>query len=70
MAKSFLSCPHTRSDGYSGTCDACGYNIHTTREQYLADLRNRAVMLSPTGVDESDPMVIEIRKAERRLGLR
>lgn len=66
---SYLDCPHRNVQEYTEYCLDCGYNIYTTREQYLADLRRKNAQKSPSGVDETDPLVMEIRAAESGAGV-
>ena len=40
--KSFLNCPHARVQQFTECCLDCGYNIYTTMEEYLADLKREA----------------------------
>lgn len=56
---SFLDCEHRNTQSYTEYCLDCGYNTHTTKEQYLKDLRQK--------VEDSDPVVAEIRKLEKIL---
>lgn len=55
--KSFLDCPHNRVQEFTEVCLDCGYNIYTTKEEYLAELEGRLV-------DD------KIRDAEKKLGIR
>ena len=61
--KSFLDCPHNNVQQFTECCLDCGYNIYTTKKEYLADLKRNA---SLKGVDNT---TIEIRELEKRLGI-
>jgi hypothetical protein len=41
MKKSYLDCPHNRVQQFTEFCLDCGYNIYTTDEEYLADLKKK-----------------------------
>lgn len=56
MSISFLDCPHNNVQEFSDWCLDCGYNIYTTEEQYLADLKEKN-------------RKNEIRKLEKQLGI-
>ena len=58
--KSFIDCQHVNVDGDTCECSDCGYNVWTTRTEYLNDLRRRAV---------SWPDLSEVRKLEKQLGI-
>ena len=58
--KSFLDCNHSRADGDTCECPDCGYNVWTTNEEYLKDLRRKA---------QTWPGLNEIRKLEKQLGI-
>jgi hypothetical protein len=61
MARSFLDCPHKRVQDYTECCLDCGYNIYTTKEEYLKDLHEQ---LEAKG---KDPLTRKIRAAEATL---
>jgi len=58
--KSFLDCPHDNVQQFTECCLDCGYNIYTTREEYLNDLKKQAIK---KGVDP------EVRDLEKKLGI-
>ena len=60
MRLSFLDCPHVNVDGDTCECSDCGYNVWTTNEEYLKDLRRKA---------KTWPSLSEIRKLEKQLGI-
>ena len=39
--RSFLTCPHKNVQQFTEYCLDCGYNIYTTKEEYLEGLRAR-----------------------------
>jgi hypothetical protein len=55
--KSFLDCPHKNVQQFTECCLDCGYNVYTTKEEYLAELRK---------LNQDN----EIRDLERRLNHR
>ena len=61
--KSFLDCPHKNVQEFSECCLDCGYNIYTTKEQYLKDLGQEAIR---KGIDKDTQ---EIRDLEEKLGI-
>lgn len=60
MKLSYLDCPHVNVDGDTCCCSDCGYNVWTTNEEYLKDLRRKA---------QKWPDLSEIRKLEKQLGI-
>ena len=63
MKKSFLDCPHNNVQDFTECCMDCGYNVWTTKKEYLADLKRQA---ERDGVDDATRA---IRKLEKRLGI-
>ena len=64
MAKiSFLDCPHNNVQQFTECCLDCGYNIYTTKEEYLQELKKEA---DRKGVDK---ITKEIRELEKELGI-
>jgi hypothetical protein len=57
MKRSFLTCPHKNIQQFTEVCLDCGYNIYTTEQEYLEDLRKKA------GNEE-------IRKLEKKLKIK
>ena len=39
LSKSYLTCPHINVQQFTEYCLDCGYNIWTTKKEYLADLK-------------------------------
>lgn len=39
---SFLDCPHNHVQQFTEWCFDCGYNIYTTKQDYLKDLQKKA----------------------------
>lgn len=60
MKLSFLDCPHNNVQQFSECCLDCGYNIWTSKKDYLRDLRKQA------GTSKKEP---EIRALEKKLGI-
>jgi hypothetical protein len=60
--RSFLTCHHRNVGVYTEFCMDCGYNIYTTEQEYLEDLRRRAA-----GGDAAKR--IEIEALEDKLGI-
>jgi hypothetical protein len=58
--KSFIDCDHRNADGDTCECPDCGYNVWTTRNEYLNDLRRRAAKW---------PDLTEVRNLEKQLGI-
>lgn len=58
---SFLDCPHRRVQDFTECCLDCGYNMYTTKEEYLKDLQQQ---LEAKGIDQ---LTMDIRKAEALL---
>lgn len=56
--KSYLTCEHYNADGYTQYCPDCGYNIYTTEEEYLKDLREKTYSRKD-----------EIKRLEKQLGI-
>jgi hypothetical protein len=61
MKVSFLDCKHINMQSFTECCLDCGYNVYTTKAQYLADLQRQ--------VDDADPVVKNIRFLEKKLGI-
>lgn len=64
MAKkrvSFLDCPHERVQDFTEVCLDCGYNIYTTKAEYLEELQEE---LARKGKDKTTKA---IRAAEKEL---
>lgn len=59
---SYLDCPHKNVQEYTECCNDCGYNIYTTEEEYLKDLRRE--------LKDSSPTIKEIRQLEKKLGIK
>ena len=57
--KSFLDCKHENVQEFTECCLDCGYNIWTTKKEYLKDLQRQA----------GGKNVEEIRKLEKQLGI-
>ena len=68
MPKSFLNCPHNNVQEYTECCLDCGYNRYISKEEYLLDLQKQ-IEQRDRRVWEEDPVVKEIRKAEKTLGV-
>lgn len=65
MAKrSFLDCPHNNVQDFTECCLDCGYNVYMSKEEYLESLKEDARRAG------KDPETEEIRKYERKLGIR
>jgi hypothetical protein len=60
MKVSYIDCPHRNVDGYTSECSDCGYNVWTTNEEYLKDLRRKA---------KKWPNLSEVRSLEKQLGI-
>jgi hypothetical protein len=58
--KSFLNCCHSRT-AEGGYCYECGYKRTMSKTEYLQRLRDRVAAF--------DPVVQEIRKLEKLLGI-
>ncbi len=68
MAKvSFLDCPHNNVQQFTECCLDCGYNIYTTEEEYLKDLKEKA--REKRRKDKSGAVANEIRELEKELGI-
>ena len=61
--RSFLDCPHNDVQQFTECCLDCGYNIHTTKEEYLKTLQKE---LEGKAEDE---LTKQIRDAEKKLGI-
>jgi hypothetical protein len=60
--KSFLTCKHEHTDGYTGHCPDCGYNEYMTEDEYLKRLCEEANVSIHDSVAKIDIL-------EKRLGI-
>jgi hypothetical protein len=64
--KSFLTCPHKNIQQFTECCLDCGYNVYTTREQYLESLKYEVAGKRAAKGKHGDK---EARALERELGI-
>lgn len=64
MRISYLTCPHRDVQQFTECCLNCGFNIYTTREEYLKYLKKE---VESQKLDQTTAEIIEL---ERKLGIK
>lgn len=62
---SYLDCPHHNIQQFTECCLDCGYNIYTSKSEYLKDLKRKLADRYRREVESS--LEAEIRQREQQL---
>ncbi len=61
--RSYLDCPHNNMQQFTECCLDCGYNVWTSKEEYLRELQREADKVG------ADKLTKSIRDLEKKLGI-